>query len=538
MHFHQWISAFKNSGWVLRGKGAAPPLGFASRSAAASAVLATLSQALFFGFGPAVVAGNLHWDTLEAIFWGTEWDFGYVKHPPVVTWLLSAVLRFVGGRGPILAEMALAQASVALSAWYTWRAARLFLDPGGGLNAVLFFLVSPIATVYAIQANHNSLLVPFWAAIQYYGLVYFTRGGSRHALLFGLAAGLGLLTKYESALLVMSLCMAALLDPRWRGRLASARLLVAGGACLLVLTPHLVWLGGHGWPSVERALGPTKMSDLVLVRDSVLNALAGQGLLFALPAVMGVLALRRCGRHLSAFLVPGPHRFLALCLAFLPSAGLLIGALATWQLAKPLWTTPFAPSIALAAALVLADVAPKALVAARPVRFATIASGSIFAGWVLYLVAANAVGDPVLAYAPDTRRLAAAIDSFRGARAGQGRANGLGCLVIDDHQFGPSYLLWTDRMPSVVDLFSPDWQGPDRVAACQRTGGVYVAARRDGATGSIIERQHPPVDWICPEGQNVTVPGAFGPWRPSWRLTLFEVPRAGKACAPTVRPVD
>lgn len=529
MHFHQWISAFKNSRLLPLGNAAAGLRTLRTGSAASGAVLATVLHALFFGLGPAWVAGNLHWDTLEAIYWGTEWDLGYVKHPPVVTWLLSSVLRLAGGRAPILAEMLFGQALVAVSAWYVWRAARLFVRPGGALNAVLFFLISPIATVYAIQANHNSVLVPFWAATQYYALLFFARGRIRDALLFGLAAGLGLLAKYEMALLLVTLGVAASLEPRWRGRRASSGLLLAGGVCLLVLAPHVVWLASHGWPSIGRALGPTKMSDLVLVRDSVLNALAGQGLLFVIPGFMAAHALRRGGLHLSAIRVPGPHRRLALCLALAPSAGLLVGALATWQLAKPLWTTPFAPSVALAAALVLADAYPKALVSVRPARFVALASGAIFAGWMLYLVPANTVGDPVLAYAPDTRRLAAEIDAFQAARS----PDRLACLVIDDHQFGPSYLLWTERMPAVVDLFSPDWQGPERVAACRRTGGVYVAALRDAATGEIIERQSPPVDWICPAGRRVTVPGSFGPRRPSWRLTLFAVPREGEACAPS-----
>jgi hypothetical protein len=58
---------------------------------AASALL--IVNGLLWWIIPALTFGNLHVDTLEAAYWTNDLAFGYFKHPPLLTWLISFLFR-------------------------------------------------------------------------------------------------------------------------------------------------------------------------------------------------------------------------------------------------------------------------------------------------------------------------------------------------------------------------------------------------------------------------------------------------------------
>ena len=45
---------------------------------------------------PAWLAGNLHPDTLESLYWGQHWLWGYHKHPPLAAWSAELVHAVFG----------------------------------------------------------------------------------------------------------------------------------------------------------------------------------------------------------------------------------------------------------------------------------------------------------------------------------------------------------------------------------------------------------------------------------------------------------
>ena len=88
--------------------------------------------------------------------------------------------------------------------------------------AVMITRLSPAATVYGVQVNHNSFLAAFWAAALFYGLAYLEGGRWRDAALFAVATGLGLLVKYEMAFIVICL-FGSPLSCRGSGRRSGGR---------------------------------------------------------------------------------------------------------------------------------------------------------------------------------------------------------------------------------------------------------------------------------------------------------------------------
>ena len=176
--------------------------------------VALLVQVIVWTLGPALIAGNLHGDTLEAAYWGRAWALGYSKHPPLTSIAIDLALR--SGLPPILALMALSQLTVGVAALFIWRSVRLFASAETASLAALMYLASPSATFYAAQINHNSMLSPFLAASAFYGLRYLDEPRWRDAIALGVAAGLAMWTKYEIIFLLVTLVALAAVVPRFR----------------------------------------------------------------------------------------------------------------------------------------------------------------------------------------------------------------------------------------------------------------------------------------------------------------------------------
>lgn len=435
--------------------------------------VAALVHALIWSVVPALVIGNMHQDTLEAAFWGSDHALGYAEHPPLLSWVIDLVLR--AGCPPIVTLLLITQIGMLVAAAYVWRAARLYASPGASAMAAMLFLISPAATVYGVQVNHNSFLAPFWAAALFYALAYLESGKWRDALLFAVATGLGLLVKYEMAFLVVCLLALALAVPRFRAAFRRPATYVAILLVAAIIAPHVVWLVQNNAPSVSYALGARKMSEAGRFALSAGNALVGLFVLFALPAAILVVASARLG---------GAERpawsrergTIGAILAFGPYLVLLIGVVATFQIAKPLWATPMTPSSAVGLTLLFAPGGGREFDEGAIAKAVVSLSAVAMAGFLAYLFVADAIGQPVANYEADSRKLGVAVENFWRAHSSEP----LACIVIAEHSIAASAALWTHSRPHYVDFTQAYWSTPGRIERCKRTGGVAVLTHIPG----------------------------------------------------------
>ena len=429
-------------------------------------------QVFVWALGPALIFGNLHADTLEAAYWGRDWALGYAKHPPMATWLMDLALRT--GLQPIFSLMLLSQLTVAVTAFFVWRIARLFASRETAALAVLLYVVSPAATVYAVQANHNSMLAPFWAGTAYLGLLFLEERRWGQAVLLGLVAGLGVLTKYELLFVLVSLLVLAAATPRYRAAFVHPASYLAALVFVLVIAPHVWWLDANRWPSLSRAMGSEKMESVNALNVSAINLIVG---LFALLSVPSALLLGTMRQRAADVITSGPgHRMMASIIGFAPLVVLILGAAGTMQVLKPLWVLPLSSTVAVALAVLFpAGGAEEGLSVKRSAQIISGASVAVFAGFAIYLVVAGAIGKPLTAYAADTKKLAEATQALWA----ENRKTPLACVVVADRKIGPSGVFWLKGRPDFVDFSSVGWQSPAQIGECRRSGAIAVIA--DGA---------------------------------------------------------
>jgi 4-amino-4-deoxy-L-arabinose transferase-like glycosyltransferase len=188
-------------------------------------------------------------DEFDYIACGEHPAWGYVDHPPLIPFLVK-LCRMIFGDS--LRSIRLIPA-LAISA-ATILTAAITRHLGGRRDAMLLsvgeFLVAPIYLSGASLLTTNCLEPLLWMGCVYALIWVIKDNDPRYWLLFGAAAGVGLLEKYSIAVFAASLVGGLLLCGRWR--LLLNRWCWAGAAVAFVIfLPNFLWNVQHGWPFLE-----------------------------------------------------------------------------------------------------------------------------------------------------------------------------------------------------------------------------------------------------------------------------------------------
>ncbi len=201
---------------------------------------------------PLVTQPNAPLDAVEIVAWGHEWQLGYAKHPPLASWLAEAA-RVVGGHSGDWAIYLLGQLCVVTAFWAVWRLGLAVTSPGVALAGVLVLEATSSYTGATLEFNHNLVVLPFFplSALCLYRAI--TSGRRRWWVATGAALGAGMMAKYTILLLGIAMAVFLVSNGEVRRRAAGPGPVLALGAALLVVLPHLVWLIASAFPTLAYA---------------------------------------------------------------------------------------------------------------------------------------------------------------------------------------------------------------------------------------------------------------------------------------------
>ena len=174
---------------------------------------------------------------------------GYVDFPPFVA-LVTALTRLLLGDSTVALRFlpALAGALVVVLAGLMAR------ELGGGRFAqglaALATLVAPSFLVMGTFISMDAFDQLFWVSAAYVLILILKQDRLRLWLLFGLIAGLGVLTKITVLYFGFAVFAALLLTSSRRHLLAPWPWL-GGAIAVLFLLPYIFWQITHGWPTLE-----------------------------------------------------------------------------------------------------------------------------------------------------------------------------------------------------------------------------------------------------------------------------------------------
>ena len=223
------------------------------------------SHLLIWTLIPTFTNQNLPLDTIEALAWGSNLDWGFNKHPPMSAFLPEIFYRIFGPKD--WAYYLLSQICIIVSFLAIYTIAKDFFE--NNIYCLLSVLLLEGIYFYNFttpEFNVNVCLIPFWSL----SVLYLWRGIKNNKildwLLLGLFAGFGFLSKY--LFVYLGLAMAVLLIYLIYNKKLNAKCLLSLVPFLIILSPHIIWLSENGYVTITYGLMRTGSEEA-----SILNHL-------------------------------------------------------------------------------------------------------------------------------------------------------------------------------------------------------------------------------------------------------------------------
>ncbi len=189
-----------------------------------------------------LIPHSLELDESAQIFYAQWLALGYDTQPPFYNWVQTGFLKVLGTN--VFALALLKNTILFLTFLFFGLAARQILRSKELMVVAVLGLLTFPQLVYESQRDlTHSVAAIFASALFIYALVMtLDRPSARAYALLGLATGIGMLSKYNFALLPAATLVAVLFDPAFRKRLIDPRILISAIVGIIVIMPHAAWL--------------------------------------------------------------------------------------------------------------------------------------------------------------------------------------------------------------------------------------------------------------------------------------------------------
>ena len=216
---------------------------------------------------PTLTNHNLPLDTIEALAWGSNLDWGFNKHPPASAFFVEVFYNIFGNKD--WAYYFLSQIFVIFSFFIVWKFSYdLLSDKYFALLSVLLLEAIYYFNFTSPEFNVNICQLPFWSLTVYYSWKIYSKKKIelKECLLLGVFAGIGFLSKYLFVYLLISIKFLFLYSIFIKKDLKySFQYLLPSIVFLLILTPHLIWLMNNDYITVTYGIHRTGLNELSII---------------------------------------------------------------------------------------------------------------------------------------------------------------------------------------------------------------------------------------------------------------------------------
>ena len=209
---------------------------------------------------PTLTNNNLPLDTIEHLAWGSNLDWGFNKHPPVVAFVLEFFYQIFGAQD--WAYYLLSQIFVIISFIVVFKLAEEFFKKKVfSLLSVLLLEGIYFYNFTTPEFNVNVCLMPFWTLTVLYLWKGFKDNKIIDWLLVGLFAGLGFLSKYLFIYLGIAMDIFILYMIYKNKFNFNFKSFISIIPFFIVLLPHLIWLTENNYITITYGLHRTGVED-------------------------------------------------------------------------------------------------------------------------------------------------------------------------------------------------------------------------------------------------------------------------------------
>ena len=221
------------------------------------------SHLIIWTIVPSITNNNLPLDTIEALAWGSNLDWGFNKHPPASAFFLEIFYLIFGSQDWVF--YFLSQIFVIISFYFVFKFAQEILK--NSLLSLISVLLLESIYFYNFttpEFNVNVCQLPFWSLVVYYSWKVFNSKNIKFfdCFLVGLFGALGFLSKYLFAYLLLSIAIFFIYSIYKKYlKKFDFKYLIALEVFIVLLIPHFVWLYENNFITFTYGLARTGLES-------------------------------------------------------------------------------------------------------------------------------------------------------------------------------------------------------------------------------------------------------------------------------------
>ncbi len=222
-----------------------------------------ISHMVIWTFIPTLTNNNLPLDTIEALAWGSNLDWGFNKHPPMSAFFPELFFQIFGAQD--WAYYFLSQLFVLIAFYYVFKLSYEILG-NFKLSLISVLLLESIYfyNFTTPEFNVNVCQLPFWSLVVYYSWkIYDSKEIKfKDCFLIGFFAAIGFLSKYLFIYLLVSIILLFIyLIFYKKNKKFDFKYIITLEVFVVFLVPHLVWLFNNDFITITYGLKRTGLED-------------------------------------------------------------------------------------------------------------------------------------------------------------------------------------------------------------------------------------------------------------------------------------
>ena len=216
---------------------------------------------------PAFTNHNLPLDTIEALAWGSNLDWGFNKHPPMSALFVEIFYQIFGSND--WSYYLLSQIFIVLTFLIVFKFSENFF------NKKVYCLISVLIlegiffyNFTTPEFNVNVCQLPFWALTTFFAWKIFktNRIEVKDVVLLGLFSAFGFLSKYLFAILLLSIFLLFIFEIYFKkSKKFDFKYIICLEIFFLLLIPHFIWLFKNDFITVSYALKRGEINSFEII---------------------------------------------------------------------------------------------------------------------------------------------------------------------------------------------------------------------------------------------------------------------------------
>ena len=291
---------------------------------------------------PSLTNNNLPLDTIEALAWGSNLDWGFNKHPPGSAFFLEIFYQIFGSQD--WAYYLLSQIFVVISFIVVFKfAEELFKNKT--LSLISVFLLESIYfyNFTTPEFNVNVCQLPFWALCVYYSWKLFDKQdiNIKDCFWLGVFAAIGFLSKYLFIYLLIAIDLLffyAIFIKKYKK--FDFKYLVSLEVFIVLLVPHLIWLTNNDYVTITYGLARTGLDNSSLL-DHITYPLIflGKQIVILIPFL--IISFFLVNKFKLKILLTDKKLLFLIFINLVPIGLMFLTSMITGSKIRTMWMTPF-----------------------------------------------------------------------------------------------------------------------------------------------------------------------------------------------------